>query len=76
VKDTIAYVAMIVAFATLVTAHVTIVFGLAFRAPKWRALASFFVPPLAPFWAYREKMHVRAIAFAAGAIVYVASRFV
>jgi hypothetical protein len=76
VKDTIAYVAMIVSFATFVTAHVTIIVGLASRAPRWRAAAAFFVPPLAMFWAYREKMRVRLVATAIASLVYIAARVI
>src|SRR5262249_53077732 len=65
VKDGVAYIALIIAFATFVTAHAGIVAGLAFRTPRWRALVAFFVPPLAPFWAYQEKMRVRSVAWLA-----------
>jgi hypothetical protein len=75
VKDTIVYVTLIVAFATWVTAHVTIAAGLAMRPPRWRALASVALPPLAPWWAYHERMRVRAIAWVAALIVYAVARF-
>jgi hypothetical protein len=52
---------LVVAFATLVTAHVTIVAGLARRRLGWRALLALIVMPLAPFFALREHMKARGI---------------
>ena len=51
-------VTLIVAFALLVTAHVAITYGLAWRPPRWRAAAAFVIAPLAPYWAWRERMKV------------------
>jgi hypothetical protein len=67
------YLATILGFALFVTAHVTIVFGLATRPPRWRAPVALFVPPFAPLWAVRDRMRVRAVAWLAGAVVYVAA---
>ena len=50
---------LLLAFATLVTVHVAIVFGLWQRYPRWHAAVAFFVPPLAPYWALRDGMVVR-----------------
>ncbi len=73
-SDTRAFVLLVVAFAACVTAHVTILLGLAARAPRWRALAALLVPPLAPYWAARERMWLRLVAWVAGALAYVALR--
>lgn len=54
------FVALVLAFATLVTTHVAIALGLVGRSPRWRALAAFVVLPLAPFFAWREGMRFRA----------------
>jgi hypothetical protein len=75
VKDAIAFGAMIAAFALLVTAHVTIAWGLAGRAPRWRAAVALVVPPLAPYFAARERMPVRASAWMCALVVYAALRF-
>jgi hypothetical protein len=48
------------AFATLVTAHVRLLAGLLARPPRLRALWALFVPPLAPFWAYRLELRAWA----------------
>ena len=48
-RDGILVGGLVIAFATLVTVHVAIVLGLAWQSPRWRALAAFFVPPLAPY---------------------------
>jgi hypothetical protein len=63
-------VALLLAFATLVTVHVTLVVGLVAREPRWRALAAAVVPPLAPFWGVREGMWVRATLWVAAAVAY------
>jgi hypothetical protein len=76
VSDGARYVAMIAAFALAVTAHVTIVWGLAWQRPKWRAAAALLVLPLAPWWAWRARMHLRALAWAVGVVVYAATAFV
>lgn len=61
---------LIVAFAILVTAHVTLVVGLLGRQPRWRAIAAALVPPLAPAWGARAGMPARTVVWIAGAIAY------
>ena len=57
-------------------AHVAIVIALARGAPRWRALAAFLVPPLAPYWAFVEQRRALAwtwlgalAAYAAGVVL-------
>ncbi|MFO0737102.1 MAG: hypothetical protein U0270_14535 [Labilithrix sp.] len=69
-KDIIVVALLVLAFAWLVTVHVTIVFGLAKKLPRWRAPVAFFVPVLAPYWAFREHMRVRAGLWVGGVVVY------
>lgn len=69
-KDMIVGGLVLVAFAWLVTVHVTIVFGLAKKPPRYRALVAFFVPVLAPYWAFREQMRIRAGLWVGGVAVY------
>lgn len=66
--------AVVLAFASLVTAHLAIVVGLLGRPPRWRAPAALLLAPLAPFWAWRERMRFRAGVWAAGLVVYVVAR--
>jgi hypothetical protein len=73
-KDMILVGAVVLAFAFLVTAHLAIAVGLVSRPPRWRALVALAAPPLAPYWAWREHMRVRAGLWAAGLVVYVAAR--
>lgn len=54
-------------------AHVTLVIGLLRRAPWWRGLIALFVPPLAPYWGYEEKLRGRVTLWVASLAVYVAS---
>jgi hypothetical protein len=63
--------AVVLGFAILVTAHVTIAFGLVRRTPRWRAPVALVVAPLAPYWAWREHMRVRAGVWTAALVVYV-----
>ena len=76
IRDIIVLAAVIGAFALLVTAHVWIVIGLLRRRPRWRAPVALFAFPLAPYWAVREQMTVRSVAWIAGAVGYVLARIV
>ncbi len=60
--------------ATLITAHAATVYGLALRAPRWRALATLLLPPLGPYWAWREGMKLRSVAPVVALVVYVVAR--
>jgi hypothetical protein len=65
---------VVLAFALLVTAHLAIVVGLVAKTPRWRALVALVFPPMAPYWAWREHMRVRAGIWAAGLVLYVVAR--
>jgi hypothetical protein len=67
---------LVLAFALFITAHVAITFGLAFRPPRWRAPAALLVAPLAPYWAWREHMRVRAGIWAGALVLYVVATIV
>ena len=73
-RDIVLVVVLLLAFATAVTAHVTLVFGLARVVPRWHALVALIVPPLAPWWGMRARMTVRSIAWVAGVVVYAVAR--
>jgi hypothetical protein len=60
----------VLSFASLVTVHVSIVAGLVYRRPRWRALAAAIVAPLAPFWSFRSGMPLRAALWLGSALVY------
>lgn len=68
-RDEIVTAAVVVAFSTLVTTHVTLVAALASRRPRWRAAAALVVAPLAPWWSWRGSRK-RASLWIASAIVY------
>jgi hypothetical protein len=61
---------LVLAFALLVTAHVTLVAGLASRPPRWRAVAALVVFPLAPWWGRGERMYGRLVVWLASAAAY------
>jgi hypothetical protein len=69
-RDEAVSAGLVLAFATLVTAHVMIVAGLGERGPRWRALAALLVFPLAPFWGRAERMNVRVLAWFVSAAAY------
>ena len=75
-KDLIVVGTLMISFALFITAHVAITFGLLMKAPKWRAPVGFVVVPLAPYWAWREHMRVRAALWAAALILYVVATIV
>ncbi len=66
----IAFGLMVVSFATLLTAHVAIVIGLAGKTPRVRALIAVVLPPLGAVWAIREKQRLRGGAWLLAAVVY------
>jgi hypothetical protein len=74
-RDEIVAAALVLAFAVLVTVHVTIVAGLLGRAPRWRALPALVVAPLAPYWAWRT-MRRRALVWVASAAAYAVLRVI
>jgi hypothetical protein len=69
-RDEIALGALLFAFATLVTVHVTLAIALSRRAPRWRGPVALVVAPLAPWWAWREGMRVRCGLWGAAALAY------
>lgn len=66
-SDTSLFAATILAFAVFITAHVSIVYGLIARTPRWRALVALIAPPFAVYWAFRERMRLR-MAFSIGSV--------
>jgi hypothetical protein len=70
VSDLVVVIVVVVGFASLVTAHVTLVVGLLGRPPRTRALFALFVPPLALYWGVRERMYVRAVVWLVAACAY------
>lgn len=74
-KDLVLVVTLVVSFALLFTTNVAIAYGLAFRAPRWRAAAALVVAPAAVYWAWRERMRVRMILWFVGLGLYVIATF-
>ncbi len=54
-RDAVVWLGLVVAFATLVTAHVFIAVRLTLHKPRYRGLVALVVVPLAPFWAYEKR---------------------
>jgi hypothetical protein len=72
-KDAIVVGTLVLAFALFLTAHVAITYGLVFRPPRWRAIAALVVAPLAPYWAWREHMRIRAGVWTGALLLYAAA---
>jgi hypothetical protein len=70
-RDIVLVVVTVVAFAWLVTAHVVIATSLFARRLRMRALVGFVVAPMAPYYAIRAQMRVRAATWLVGCAVYV-----
>jgi hypothetical protein len=71
VRDTFVVLTLVLAFALFVTAHVAVTYGLATRAPRWRAAVGFLFAPLGVYWAWRGQMRVRAGAAGFALLLYV-----
>ncbi|MGA7120018.1 MAG: hypothetical protein WBY94_07975 [Polyangiaceae bacterium] len=71
--DVVLLSVLLLAFAALVTVHVTITVGLLRRRPRWHALLAFAFAPLAPYYAAREHMRTRAFAWVAALAIYAAA---
>ncbi len=61
---------LVLAFASLVTAHVVSVFGVFARRGALPGFGAMLLPPLAPYFAARAGMTVRACLWVAAAVAY------
>jgi len=57
-------------FAALISAHISIVYGLVKTGFGWKSLLALVVAPLALIWAIRERMRARAVLWGVSAVVY------
>ncbi len=72
--ETALFGSTILALAVCATAHAAILYGLAWRRPRWRVPVALLFAPVAPFWAWQEKMWVRAAFWVLGAVAYLIAR--
>ena len=54
-RDAAVWLALVVAFATLLTAHLFIAVRLTLNKPRYRGIVALVVVPLAPLWAYEKR---------------------
>ena len=73
-RDVVVVAALVVAFAALVTVHLAIVAALAKRLHVGVAFLALVVPPLAPYWAARNRMMTLAGVWILLGAVYVVAR--
>lgn len=74
-RDIAVLAALLLSFATLVTVHVALAGRLLFRGQAWwRGPVALVVPPLAPFWAYREGWRRSATLWLAALTAFVVAR--
>jgi hypothetical protein len=72
VKDAIITAALVLALATLITAHVGLAGRLLLRQrPRWRGLVALFVPPLGLIWALRAGWTILAGIWIGAVAIYV-----
>jgi hypothetical protein len=64
-------VATLAAWALL---QLSIVLRLARIAPRWRAAVAFLVPPLSPYWAWKNGLHARAVLWLVALVAWLVSR--
>ena len=57
-------------FGLFVSAHVALVFVLAARPPRFRAALAFIVPPLAPFFGFREGLRALSFVWVVSLVAY------
>jgi|HubBroStandDraft_5_1064220.scaffolds.fasta_scaffold1796945_1 hypothetical protein len=74
-KDVAVLAVLVTSFAGLIASHVTSVVGLAYRRPRHRATIALLVPVLAPYWAAKERMFVRAVVWGLSLALYIVARF-
>jgi hypothetical protein len=70
-------VALAAMLAVLIAAHLCIVVGLAWRRAWGRAAAALLVPPLAPWWGWREggaRARTAVVAWLAAVAIYAVLR--
>ena len=72
--DALVMVSIVASFATFVTAHVALIYGLFSRRPAWQAVLAVPLFPLAAYYGYRERLRVRTALWVAAALAYVAAR--
>jgi hypothetical protein len=73
-RDMVVVALVVLAFAAFVTVHLAIVAGLARRSSVLHAVAALLVFPLAPYWAARNRMRVRAGAWLGFGLLYALAR--
>jgi hypothetical protein len=69
-QDAAVVLALVVAFATLITAHIALGVGLARRAPHWWGALAIVAFPLAPWWGWQQRMRIRTVVWVVAAVVY------
>lgn len=57
-------------FGLFVSTHVSLIFLLAARPPRFRAALAFVVPPLAPFFGFREGLHALSAVWVLSLVAY------
>ena len=71
-QDIVVVSALVLGFATLVTAHVALVARLMLRErPRWRGLVALVVPPLAVLWGFRAGWRKTATVWLVAVVVWV-----
>jgi hypothetical protein len=70
------FLSLVLSFAVLLTVHVSMLYSLTRRPPRWRALVALPVFPLVPYWGVRSGMRIRPVLWGIGALTYMAFRVI
>lgn len=69
-RDAFVVIVLSTAGAAWITSYLTIAFGLTARPPRWRGAVAVVLPPLGLWWAFRERLTIRATVNMASALIY------
>lgn len=70
-RDVVVLGLMVFGFGLFVTAQVRLVLVLIFsERPRWRGLAAFLFPPLAPFYGWKAGRKINVVAWVSGLVLY------
>jgi hypothetical protein len=69
-RDALVVLLLSTAAASWVVSQLMIAFGLTARPPRWRGAVAVVLPPLGLYWAFRERLRIRAVVNVVAAITY------
>lgn len=69
--DFVVFIALVVGFATFVTAHFALILALTFvHRPRWRGALALLLPPLAAMWGWQAGRRKTTVLWGLALLVY------